>query len=156
MTQVFVDLDGTLADFDRHHETVFGVRADKALDNVNWSEVRKIKDFYLNIPPMADMPELWSFVHRLTPKPIVLTGVPKAVPEAPSNKCAWVVKNLGRDVEVRCCLSMEKYLHAAPGDVLIDDWDKYRSRWLRRGGRWITHVSAARTIDHLLEMGIGL
>jgi beta-phosphoglucomutase-like phosphatase (HAD superfamily) len=30
--QLFVDMDGVLADFDRHHETVFGARADTLTD----------------------------------------------------------------------------------------------------------------------------
>ena len=57
--QLFVDMDGVLADFDAHHETVLGVRCDKDVDNVDWNRVRAVKDFYLNIPPMADMEQLW-------------------------------------------------------------------------------------------------
>ena len=152
--QIFCDMDGVLADFDAHHEAVFGVRPDKRLDNVDWGAVRGVKDFYLNIPPMADMPMLWDFIGRFNP--IVLTGVPLSVAEAPDNKRAWVAKHLGPHVEVRCCRSREKCLHAKPGDVLVDDWEKYRQLWLDAGGRWITHRSADETIADLLEMGIGL
>lgn len=98
--QLFVDMDGVLADFDRHYENVFGVRPDKIADNVDWQRVRDTKDFYLNIPPMTDMPVLWSAIASL--RPIVLTGVPRSVEEAPENKRAWVRKNLGSDIEVRC------------------------------------------------------
>lgn len=154
--QLYIDMDGVLADFDRHHETVFGVRSDKLLDNVDWKAVRAVKGFYADIPPMADMPELWGFVSRLTPKPIVLTGVPLSVEEAPANKRGWVKHHLGENVEVRCCRSSEKSLHAAPGDILIDDWEKYRDLWIAKGGRWITHRSANDTISQLLELGVGL
>lgn len=155
--QIFVDMDGVLADFDAHHETVFGVRADKLADNVDWQRVRNVHGFYADIPPMPDMEDLWGFVSRLTPRPIVLTGVPSSVEEAPENKCAWVRKHLGEDVEVRCCRSKDKSLHIGkPGDILIDDWTKYRDLWLSRGGRWITHVNAETTILRLLDMGIGL
>lgn len=152
--QLFVDMDGVLADFDAHHETVFGVRADKLADNVDWKAVRAVKDFYLNIPPMADLPELWDFIGRF--RPIVLTGVPRSVAEAPENKRAWVRKHLGDAVEVRCCASKEKCRHAKPGDILIDDWEKYRDLWIGAGGRWITHRSAEESITKLLEMGYGL
>lgn len=156
MTQIFVDMDGVLADFDTHYEAVFGYRSDKLADNVDWSAVRGVKDFYLNIPPMPDMRELWEFVSQQVKKPIILTGVPSSVAEAPDNKRAWVRKHLGDDVVVKCCPSKDKSLFAAPGDILIDDWEKYRNLWISRGGRWITHTSAESSINQLLKLGVGL
>lgn len=82
--QLYVDMDGVLADFDAHHETVFGVRACKLTDNVDWLKVRAVEGFYASIPPMADAHELWMFIDRH--KPIVLTGVPPKVEEAAENK----------------------------------------------------------------------
>lgn len=152
--QVFVDMDGVLADFDAHHETVFGFRPCRMADNVDWAAVSAVDGFYSAIPPMADMSELWGYVSGLTPKPIVLTGIPRTVTIAADNKRAWVVKHLGPLVEVRCCPSKEKSLHASPGDVLIDDWEKYRALWEGRGGVWITHTSARRTIELLKEIGV--
>lgn len=146
---LFVDMDGVLADFDTHHEAVFGFRSDKLLDNVDWKAVRDTPDFYLNIPPMPDLPLLWSFIEPF--RPIILTGVPWSVKEAASNKQAWVDRHLP-GTEIRCCLSKEKYLHAQTGDILIDDWDKYRHLWVEAGGRWITHISATNTIEALKQL----
>jgi hypothetical protein len=145
--QIFVDMDGVLADFDAHYEALFGMRPDKTADDVDWRAVREAGDFYLHIPPMPDLPILWGFLEPLSP--IVLTGVPRSVAEAPANKLAWSARHLGAEVEVRCCLSREKALHARPGDVLIDDWEKYRHLWEAAGGRWITHVSAEATVSEL-------
>lgn len=150
--RLFVDMDGVLADFDRHHEAVFGVRADERLDNVDWAAVRAVEDFYLRMPPMPDMTVLWFRIERYGP--IVLTGVPEAVEEAAANKRAWVRRHLGEHVEVRCCRSRDKCRHAAPGDVLIDDWEKYRHLWIARGGIWITHRSAEETVAALDALGI--
>ena len=50
--QVFVDLDGVLADFDAHYEKNFGVRPDKAADNVDWSKVASVDRFYATMPLM--------------------------------------------------------------------------------------------------------
>lgn len=152
MRQLFVDMDGVLADFDAHHEATFGYRSDKLADNVDWDAVRGVKDFYLNIPPMADLQQLWERIGPLNP--IVLTGVPWSVVEAPENKRAWVRKNLGSHVEVRCCKSAEKCLHARPGDILIDDWEKYKHKWIEVGGVWITHTSAAETIRQLDQLDL--
>jgi len=152
--QLFVDLDGTLADFERHHEAVFGRRPCKIADNVDWAVVCAVKNFYLGIPPMPDMGALWARIEHY--RPIVLTGIPSAarVPEAAENKRAWVRRHLGDDVEVRCCRASQKCHHARHGDVLIDDWEKYRHLWIGAGGRWITHVSAAETDLALAEMGL--
>lgn len=48
---LFVDMDGALADFDRHHETVAGYRSDKLLDNADWAAVAAYER-------MEDMPVL--------------------------------------------------------------------------------------------------
>jgi hypothetical protein len=149
---LFVDMDGVLADFDRHHETVFGWRPNKANDDVDWNAVRVVKGFFADIPPMADLPQLWARIDCY--RPIVLTGVPPSVEEAADNKRAWVAKHLGSYIEVRCCQSREKWQHAKPGDILIDDWIKYKRLWLTAGGRWITHHSAEETIADLDAMGI--
>lgn len=151
--RLFVDLDGVLADFDTHYNNIFGVLPSswrtKEFKNgdVDWDAVREYKNFYAGIPPMSDMHELWRFIAPY--KPIVLTGVPSSVPEASDNKRGWVAKNLGKHVEVRCCLSRNKNLHAEPGDVLIDDWEKYMDKWVAVGGIWVTHTSAKSTIEKL-------
>lgn len=103
--RLFIDMDGVLADFDRHYLDVFGYSSSREFDNADWDAIRKVGDFYLNIPPMVDMAQLWEFVAPY--KPIVLTVVPWSVPEAADNKRAWVRSNLGPEVEVRCCRSKE-------------------------------------------------
>ena len=148
---LFVDMDGVLADFARHHQAVFGWRPEKE-DNVDWGAVRKVEDFYLNIPPMADLQLLWARIERY--QPIVLTGVPEEIAEAPANKRAWVSKHLGPKVQVRCCQASEKWRHAQRGDILIDNSEKYRKSWVKAGGIWITHRSAEGTIALLDIMGV--
>jgi hypothetical protein len=150
--QIYVDMDGVLADFDSGYEAAFGYKADKLTDNVNWSSVRAFPGFYEGLPPMPDMQDLWAYVSMFSP--IVLTGVPSSVKEASEHKRAWARKHLYAHVEVRCCRSAEKCLHAKPGDVLIDDWDKYRHLWIAKGGRWVAHTTAADTIRELRAMGI--
>jgi len=68
---------------------------------------------------------------------------------------AWVRRHLGDTVEVRCCLSKEKYKHCRPGDILIDDWEKYRALWVEAGGIWITHRSAEQTVEALQSLSLG-
>ena len=136
--RLFVDMDGVLADFDRHHEDMLGFRSCKIIENVDWKLVRGVKDFYLGIPPMPDMQELWDRIARHDP--IVLTGIPSSIAEAADNKRAWARKHIGDHVEVRCCFAKEKCLHAAPGDALINDWQK-APPFVDRSGRHLDHAS---------------
>lgn len=152
--QLYVDMDGVLADFDTHHYTVFGIRASKLADNVDWKKVRAVDGFYRNMPPMADLSTLWARIEGY--RPIVLTGVPHSVEEASENKRDWVRRHLGDHVQVICCRSSDKSMHMQPGDVLIDDWEKYRNLWIAKGGIWITHRSATETVavlDRLEQIG---
>lgn len=148
---LFVDLDGVLADFDTHHQNIFNWRPRKVDDNVDWAAVRAVPNFYLDMPMLTDAPALWGYISHHNPT--VLTGVPAFVEEASENKRAWVRKNLGENVPVITCRSSEKWQHASPGDVLIDDWEKYQKRWLKAGGIWITHVDAYTTISKLWKLG---
>jgi hypothetical protein len=144
-------MDGVLADFDTQYMRTFGAPiTDSMRDHIDWKKVRETEDFFLNIPPMPDMEELWAYCEPYNPK--VLTGIPASVPEAPWNKMAWVKRHLGNLVEVQCCQSKYKYQYCKPGDILIDDWTKYRVKWIDAGGIWITHFSAKESIHQLEQI----
>lgn len=149
---LFIDLDGVLADFEAHHFAIFGTwpKRDSHAD-VNWAAVAAIPHFYRDIPPTADQPVLWRYVARV--RPTVLTGTPRSVPQAADDKRAWVHQHLGEAVPVICCRARDKALHASPGDILVDDWERYKPLWLAKGGRWVTHRGAATTIAALQELG---
>lgn len=147
---IFVDMDGVLADFDSGYEQRFGKRPSKMDDNVDWGLVRRTEGFYRDLPPMPDIYELWSYLKPLNP--IILTGVPSSVAEAPANKRQWVDRMFGEDQPMITCLSKNKSLHIRQrGDVIIDDWEKYRHVWIERGGHWITHTSAASSVLQLRD-----
>lgn len=150
--QLFVDLDGVLADFDSHYDTLFGGRPDKKDDSVDWKAIAKADKFFFNLPPMPDYEALWARVERH--KPIILTGIPSSVPNAPDLKRAWVSKYIGPSVPVITCASKNKCNYASPGDVLIDDWEKHKAKWENVGGIWITHVNAVETAKRLTEIGL--
>lgn len=149
--QLFVDMDGVLADFDLGYRTAFNADASKEIDNVDWKLVTKRKGFYADLTPMPDFEELWSFVSKFNP--IILTGIPFSVKEAEANKRAWVDKYIGKDQPMIACLSKDKSLHMKnKGDIIIDDWEKHKAIWIERGGRWITHINAKTSISLLKEI----
>jgi hypothetical protein len=41
-----------------------------------------------------------------------------------------------------------------PGDILVDDYLKYRHLWEEAGGVFVHHTSARHTIRQLAELGL--
>lgn len=148
--ELFVDMDGVLADFDKHYETLFGEKPVRPLKR-GWKNVRAAKDFYRSIPPMEDVKLLWSYIKDY--KPSILTGIAKAVEGSANNKREWAAEHFP-GVPVICCLAEHKYLYATKDAVLIDDWEKYKTLWEGAGGTWITHVNALDTIAALGKLGL--
>lgn len=170
MPHIFVDMDGVIADFDKHYDTLFNDRRhiiethpDKKFDYVEWEKVANVSDFFGKIPPLPDYRVLWEYVTALCPNRTVLTGIPHAPVMQPQAaivaeaKRKWVGRYLGTSVEVITCLSKDKKLHIREsGDIIIDDWDKYRSEWVSAGGIWISHRSAYESkieLDKLRKAG---
>lgn len=147
--KVFVDCDGVLADFDAGYEKFFGVRPTKEADDVDWKIVDAHGSFYLDLDPMEDWRTLWLMIQPFNPT--VLTGTPYSVKGAATHKRKWVAKLLGPDVPVITCKSVEKSKFCAKGDVLIDDWEKYKRLWVGKGGKFITHTSAYQSSKELME-----
>lgn len=147
---IFVDMDGVLFDFAGRYKELFGIEPDLVLDNVDWGLVRDVPGFYRKLRLMPDAADLWQFLAPMNP--VILTGVPKKVPGAASDKRDAVAEHFGADVRVITCASKDKSLFASAGDVLIDDWTKYRHLWIAKGGVWVTHQTAAETIKRMTEI----
>lgn len=99
---------------------------------------------------MPDGKELWAFLAPL--KPTILTQLMADVWEVSRHeKKLWVERELGADVPVIVVRAeYGKHPHCKPGDILIDD-DVYRHSpgWIRAGGTFIHHKSAAQSIAEL-------
>lgn len=152
--QLFLDLDGVLVNFDGHYEATVGPLPDRndPSRDIDWSAVNGI-EFFNTAPPMPDAFELFDYVKGYNP--IILTGAPSTgFEKAAQNKKEWVLRHLGPHVTVLCVKSKEKSHLCKPGDILVDDWEKYKDLWLAKGGRWVTHTSAAKTIGELKGMGL--
>lgn len=152
--QLFLDCDGVLADFDRASKKLFGMpprQAEKRMGTRQfWSRIHRQKTFYRNLPLKPDARELFAAVAHL--HPIILTGCPIGGWAEPQ-KLEWAAEHFP-GTEIITCMSREKYLHLRPGDVLVDDYLKYRYRWEEAGGIFIHHTSASSTIAALERIGV--
>lgn len=168
--QLFVDLDGVLADFDRAVEKITGLRPSQQSPKAMWPRLARTPGFYANLPWMEDGPELWRRVAPLDP--VILTGLPRGNWAEPQ-KLEWCRREVGPEVPVIACMSREKadkaaewlLEHAAgnaagptagatPVPVLIDDRASLKERWEEAGGVFILHTSAAESIAALEKLGL--
>lgn len=148
--QLFLDCDGVLADFDAAFEAAFGhpprAYEDKHGPTAFWRNIREeAKEFYRHLPLMSDGRQLYEGVAHL--RPIILTGCPLGGWAEPQ-KLAWAAEHFP-GVPMVTCMSRDKRTYCRPGDILIDDYLKYRHLWEEAGGTFIHHTGAASSIDAL-------
>lgn len=157
--QVFCDLDGVLADFDTGAEKVLGkpmrwFEENKQLDKA-WEALEAHPNFFGSLEFLPDATTLWN--HILEYKPVILTGIPRGT-WAAQQKQDWCKRMLGPDVPVITCASWEKAAKACEfvaggllGDILIDDHIKAKEDWVKVGGLFVHHTSAASSITAFEE-----
>jgi hypothetical protein len=155
--QLFLDLDGVLADFDRTAREIVGMDSYKFEflhgGNEFWRRMNEVDDLFNTFHPMPDAFELWDAVKHLNP--FILTALPHTNADVvDAQKRRWVRRHLGSSVPVFTCETSDKPLYCSPGDVLVDDRTVNRTAWRRRGGRFVQHTSARESLDQLRSLGI--
>lgn len=149
--QLYLDLDGVLADFDRGVEGIFDRRPDELDLSTMWRGLARHDDFFGTLALMEDAQTLWDYCKPYDP--IILTGLPRGDWAAPQKR-RWVENMLGRHVEVITCMSRDKPRWSGPGRVLVDDRLRAKEPWEARGGLFLHHVTAEQTISQLDQLGI--
>ena len=160
--QVYLDMDGVLADFDRRAIEIVGIRPrdfeDKNGVAALWDKIDAYPGFFASLDLMPDAMELWEGVYENFGEPIILTGTPKREPirqQAAEQKVVWAKKNFGSSVKIITCLSAEKkHVLGERADVLVDDWHKYMHLWEGAGGKFILHTSAEKSLKELADHAV--
>lgn len=150
---IYLDMDGVLADFDRHYYVHFGNWPTRwpLPDTVDWRKVNAVPNFYYTMPLMPDAQKLVDYTYKIGEGVEILTGIPSSVDSADNQKIAWA-KFRWPTLKVNCCESKNKYTFAKKGDTLIDDYARYRSEWEKAGGIFILHTDVSTTIQRLWEL----
>ena len=108
------------------------------------------RDGFDRMPWMPDGRDLWAFLAPF--KPTILSMLPNAnMVRCEPQKRAWCARELGPDVEVIITPdSIGKGPHATPGAILIDDGlMRHSPDWIKHGGTFVHHTSAAKSIAQL-------
>lgn len=155
--RIWCDMDGVLADFDTAYERVMGCKLpdrNNRTEDLDWESLRsRAPRFFRDLPLMPGALHLWQ---RIEPHGAhILTGVPPEVERSDNDKITWGMDKLHVAAHrIVCTRARYKFHHCKPGDILIDDWERYRKNWEDAGGLWITHVDAQTTLRALNELGI--
>ena len=153
MAQLYLDLDGVLADFEAGAHQLLRMPAKEYQDRYGpggfWKRLATAKDFYGGLALLPDAMELYAAVAHLTP--IILTGLPIGKWAEPQKR-AWVARHFP-GVEVITTLARKKSTYCRPGDVIVDDQDRYREPWEQAGGVFVHHHDAKATIAELRSIG---
>jgi hypothetical protein len=150
--QLFLDLDGVLADFDRGVREITGRQPEELPLKTMWAALARAPRFFETLAFMEDAEALWRFCEPH--KPTILTGLPHGT-WAPEQKTRWVARMLGAHVPIITCMSREKPRWSRPGHVLVDDRGSARQGWEAKGGIFVHHVSAERSIATLRALDLG-
>ena len=154
--QIYCDMDGVLADFEKAIEDQIGGK----FDDGRWQELPD--DFFLNMEPMPDAKKLWGFIGKYDP--FILTAIPRSSRGPIAKRAAkdkerfmkrWFGVSSNRMYPV---MRKNKSNFARDGrdgrpNLLIDDHLQNCQEFKKAGGIGVRHKSAAKTISELQNIG---
>lgn len=159
---VWLDMDGVLADFDAGAQRQLGTDNTYKFEFVHgtqafWDGLNENPYFFGDLPVMRDAPILLDALRGV--KLGVLTALPHSKADSVrEQKTDWVRENveyyLNAEIPVVCCLTRDKPDYCTPGSVLIDDRAVNRDMWTLKGGRFIVHTDARSSIYQLKNFGV--
>lgn len=162
--RVYLDLDGVMADFDRHYADLFGSYHPGIEDGILWGNIDSTPDFFLTMPPFPEARNFFDSVvsalfwtpgaSEVTSRLAILTACPKSnYAHVASQKREWVREHITPWVTVLPTAggSTKPLFMHSPGDILIDDFDRNTKAWEKSGGRAILHTGDLRASFRALE-----
>lgn len=157
--EIYVDMDGVLADF-------FGVWT-KMVGVKNWKEVKDVdsaldmirnqKDFWINLPLTSNATKLLNSIKKVKGNYTILSSPLPDDPNSEPQKREWVKKMLSSFAPKRVIITHNKSAYAKQPDgtpnILIDDYGDNIQKWESAGGIGIQHSdkNADATVSKLEE-----
>lgn len=153
IVEIYHDLDGVHADFESGVKDLTGGLPHQLDKRQMWKAINRKGDFFEALKQLAGSRKLFEYTSSLGIPQKVLTGMP-TIKDGAGQKERWAKKHLEESIHVIVLPSKQKYLHAGPGKVLIDDRIDMISAWCQAGGIGILHTSADDTIAQLKALGL--
>jgi len=151
--QIYCDMDGVLADFERGYEELTGVdlkgefkKGDDFWDPIKVAGV----GFWAGLKWMPDGQRLWDYLKPYTP---LLLSAPSRDESSRIGKHVWVKHKIpGTKLILR--YAKQKQELATPDSILIDDRQVNIDQWEAAGGIGILHINTQDTIKQLQKLSL--
>lgn len=155
--EVFVDMDGPLANFEKFLEThpdVLRLREGGSDHEVSWQYIwKEYPEIFLNLEVAVGYKDLWNVAVDMDKNndPIVITAISTVDPyKGTWQKQYWLWKIFGATCPpVICCLRSHKKDYARKNRILIDDSDQNISEWIKEGGIGVLYRDHKQAIEEL-------
>lgn len=154
--QIFVDMDGVLADLFGYAAEQHAVESYKYIDSIQWEQFLSKTDaehLFANLPAFPIANQIVEMVVELAGEYRILSS-PLTYDKAGSirGKKQWLAKNI-QIPAVEQIFETEKHIYAFQPrgipNILIDDFGKNIALWNRHGGLGIKHRSDRNTLEEL-------
>ena len=156
-SELYVDMDGVLADFFGVWTKMMGVSHWKQIKDIEpaLQKIRDTKDFWINLPMTSNATNLLNAIKQFKGKYNILSAPLPGDPESEPQKREWIQKHLSMFPPTKIIIDPNKAQYAKQADGtpngLIDDFGENISKWESAGGIGIQHAdsSVANTISKL-------
>jgi 5'(3')-deoxyribonucleotidase len=139
-TEIFVDMDGVLADFFGEWAKVMGKDSFRDIEDpaAAISKIKDVEDFWLNLPVLPQARQLLMLIKRVKGKYKICTSPLADDPRSEPHKREWVKKNLAFFLPEEVIVTHNKPQFATAKDgtpnILIDDYGVNIRNWEEAGG----------------------
>jgi 5'(3')-deoxyribonucleotidase len=154
--QVFLDMDGVLADFELGLQEMLGHKIDlKGVSDVYDNKKRELtsKHLFRNLKPLPDAWKLvdWALNSGIHTEILTAAGTVNRILVI-KDKIEWIKEHCTDSwVIIPTFKGSQKAAFAHKKAVLIDDREKNIDLWIKAGGIGILHTTADDTIKQLNE-----
>ena len=139
-TEIYVDMDGVLADFFGEWAKAMGKKSFRDIEDPEAAigKIKDIKDFWLNLPVLPQAKQLLTLIKKVKGKYKICTSPLADDPRSEPHKREWVKKNLAFFPPEEVIVTHNKPKWATQKDgtpnILIDDYGVNINNWEAAGG----------------------
>ena len=150
-SEIYVDMDGVLADFFGDWAKLMGKDHWTKIDDISpaLQKIRDTEDFWLNLPLTDNAKNLLTLIKDVKGEYNILSSPLPDDPNSEPHKREWIKKNLNFFLPKQVIITHDKAKYATSEDgtpnILIDDYGQNIAKWEAAGGIGFKHK------DHKFE-----
>lgn len=122
-------------------------KLEKDIRNISYKPLANNVDLWSNLPAYAGAADFVNFL--LDNFKITILSSP-VDDDCISGKQEWIQTHFPNVFE-KCIFETDKYIHATPNGILVDDRPKNCMKWIEAGGIAIQHIDFETTLEQLQQ-----